>query len=103
MYEGLIGVQDFGIIGGEGLLASWVRWMGGGRHYSIVSCGGGGGGTVILGGGRGRRERAYWHAICVSSVDPTRRRNGDERMAEVYKHINAAPLCQPVIVASPLP
>ena len=53
-------------------------------------------GLLCLGGeGRGG---AYWHAICVCSIDPPRRRNGDQGMAEVYKHINAAPLCQPVVV-----
>ena len=40
----------------------------------------------------------YWYAISVSCIDPARRRNGDQSMAEVHKHINAAPLRQPVEV-----
>lgn len=34
----------------------------------------------------------------MCSIDPARRRNGDQRMAEVYKHIDAAPLRQSVVV-----
>ena len=89
LIAGLLGALCYHVRGG----GCWPRgeWAEqGGRAGGLCLWG-----AVFVGGGGGG---AYWHAICVCSVDPTRRRNGDQRMAEIYKHINAAPLCQPVVI-----
>ena len=40
----------------------------------------------------------YRDAVAVGCIDPSRGRDGDQGMAEVHKDVNAAPLCQPVVV-----